>query len=89
MESPIIYLRGKYGRKEVRGPHFVCESDLTADKFKLKPSMDVSDTCTTLRLPIDIESARRAHQRVGFSIIVSIWSFDFTRMQFCMPEMTR
>jgi hypothetical protein len=25
-ESPTIYRRGKDGRKEVRGPHFVCES---------------------------------------------------------------
>ena len=63
-ESPTIYQRGKDGRKKkVRGPHFVCESDLTADQFKLEPSMDVSDNHTSLRLPIDIVLARRAHHR--------------------------
>ena len=68
-ESPTIYRRGKslYGQKEegqeVRGPHFVCESDLIADQFELEPSMDVSDNCTSLRLPIDIMPARRAHHR--------------------------
>ena len=61
-ESPAIYRLGKYGREEeVRGPHFVCESDLTANQFKLEPSMDVSDTRTSLRLPIDIVPARRAY----------------------------
>jgi GTPase SAR1 family protein len=32
-ESPTIYQLGEYyGQKEeVRGPHFLCESDLTAD----------------------------------------------------------
>jgi GTPase SAR1 family protein len=63
-ESPTIYGRGKDGlQKEVRGPKFLCESDLTADQFKLEPSMDVSDTRTYLRLPIDIMPARRAHHR--------------------------
>ena len=63
-ESPMIYRRGKGGRKEVvRGPHFVCESDLTADQFKLEPSMNVSDNRTSLRLPIDIIPARRTHHR--------------------------
>jgi GTPase SAR1 family protein len=56
-ESPKVYR----GWKEARGPHFVCESDLTADQFKLEPSMDVSDNRTSLRLPIDIVPARRAH----------------------------
>jgi septin family protein len=61
-ESPMIYRRGKHGRKEkVRGTHFVCESDLTADQFKLKPSVEVSDNHTSLRLLIDIVPARRAH----------------------------
>ena len=63
-ESPTIYRLGKYGRKEeVRSPHFVCESqvNLTANQFKLEPSMDVSDIRTSLRLPIDIVPARRAH----------------------------
>ena len=63
-ESPTIYRGGKHGRREeVRGPLFVCESDsdLTADQFKLEPSMDVSDTRTSLHLPIDIMPARRAH----------------------------
>jgi hypothetical protein len=63
-ESPTIYRRGIYGRKEtVRGPHCVCESDLTANQFKLEPSMGVSDTRSSLRLPIDIVPARRAHHR--------------------------
>ena len=67
-ESPTIYRLGEFGQRrkeEVRGPHFVCESDLTADQFKLKPSIDVSDTRTSLRLPIDIGfvPARRAHHR--------------------------
>jgi hypothetical protein len=54
-ESPTIYRRGKHGRKEVvRGPSFVCKSDLTADQVKLDPSMDVSDNRTSLRLPIDM-----------------------------------
>ena len=61
-ESPMIYRRGMFGREEVHGPHFVCESELTAYQFKLEPSMDVSDTRTSLHLPtIDIEPARRAH----------------------------
>jgi hypothetical protein len=62
----MIYRQGKSGRmEEVRGPHFqvVCESDLTADQFKLEPSMDVSDNRTSLRLPIDIVPARRARHR--------------------------
>ena len=62
-ESPMIYRLGKYGREEVRGPHFVCGSDLTPEQFKLEPSMDVSDNRTSLRLPIDIVPARRAHNR--------------------------
>ena len=63
-ESPMIYRQGKDGQKEeVRGPHFVCESDLTANQFKLEPSMDVSDTRTSLRLLIDILPARRAYHR--------------------------
>jgi hypothetical protein len=62
-ESSTIYQRGKHGREEeVRGPNFVCESDLT-DQFELELSMDVSDTCTSLCLPINIMPARRAHHR--------------------------
>ena len=63
-ESPTIYRLGENGRKEeVRGPHFVCESqaDFTANQFELEPSIDVSDTRTSLRFPIDIVPARRAH----------------------------
>ena len=56
-ESPKIYR----GRKAVSGTNFVCESDLTADQFKLQPTMDVSDTCTSPHLPPDIVPARRAH----------------------------
>jgi GTPase SAR1 family protein len=62
-ESPTIYRQGEYGEEEVRDPNFVWESDPTADQFKLEPSMDVSDTRTYLRLPIDIKPARRAHYR--------------------------
>ena len=36
-ESPKIY----QGGEEVRGTNFVCESDLTADQFKLEPSMNL------------------------------------------------
>ena len=58
----MIYRLGKYGeREEVCGPHFICESDLTANQFKLEPTIDVCDTCTSLRLSIDIVPARRAH----------------------------
>ena len=64
-ESPTIYRLGKYGQRveEVRGPIFVCESqtNLTANQFKLEVSMDVSDTRTSLSLPVDIVPARRAH----------------------------
>ena len=35
-ESPKIY----QGGEEVRGRNFVCESDLTADQFKLESSMN-------------------------------------------------
>jgi GTPase SAR1 family protein len=42
-ESPTIYRRGESGEKEeVRGPNFVCESDLIANKVKLDASMGVS-----------------------------------------------
>ena len=64
-ESPTIYRLGEYGQKEevVRGPHFVCESDLTADQFKLEPSIGVSNNHHSPTLPIDIVPARRAHYR--------------------------
>jgi GTPase SAR1 family protein len=65
-ESPTIYRMGENGEKEeVRGPHFVCESDLTqaAGQVKIEASMGVSDNRTCLRLPIDIVPARRAHHR--------------------------
>jgi hypothetical protein len=53
--SPMIYRRGKHGqREEVRGPNFVCEFDLTADQFKLDPSMNVSDRRTSLRCPLTL-----------------------------------
>jgi hypothetical protein len=45
-ECPTIHRLGEYGREEVRGPHFVCKSDLTANQFKFEPSMDiVADSC--------------------------------------------
>ena len=58
-ESPKIYRGGN----EVRATNFVCEPDIrvTTDQFKLAPSMDVSDTRTSLRLLVDIVPARRAH----------------------------
>ena len=63
-ESPTIYRLGEDGeREEVRHPRFVCESDLTANQVKLEPSMGVSDNRSSLRLPIDIVPARRAHHR--------------------------
>ena len=55
-ESPTIYRGGE----EVSYPNFCPASDLTVDQFKLEPSMNVSDTRTCLRLPIDIVPARRA-----------------------------
>jgi hypothetical protein len=52
-ESPTIYRRGKDGRREkVRGPNFVCESDLTADQVKLDPSTGVSDSYFLLVCPL-------------------------------------
>ena len=67
-ESPMIYRLGEDGRKEeVRGSHFVYESaftvNLAAKQFKLEPSVNVRNTCTSLHLPIDIVPARRAHHR--------------------------
>ena len=64
-ESPTIYRRGENGEK-VRGPNFVCESELIADQVKLDqldPSMSVSDNRISLRLPIDAVPARRAQHR--------------------------
>ena len=56
MEIPTIYRWEENGRKEeVHGPKFVCESDLTADQVTLDLSMDVSDNCTSLRLPTGID----------------------------------
>jgi GTPase SAR1 family protein len=52
-ESPTIYRRGKDGgREEVRGPRFVCESDLTAEQVKLDPSMGVSHSYSLLVCPL-------------------------------------
>jgi GTPase SAR1 family protein len=65
-ESPTIYRQGEYygQREEVRGPNFVCESNLPADKVKLDPSIDVSDNRASLRLPLNMMvPARRAHHR--------------------------
>ncbi len=56
-----LYLPG--GGEGSWSNHFVCESDLTADQVKLDPSMDVSDNSTSLRLPLNMEPARRAHDR--------------------------
>ncbi len=56
-----LYLPGN--GKGSRSNLFVCGSDLTADQVKLDPSMDVSDNSTSLRLPLNMEPARRAHHR--------------------------
>ena len=58
-ESPKIYRRGE----EVRSTNFVYKSDLTADQVKLNPSMDVSDTTSSIPLHLNVVSARRAHHR--------------------------
>jgi hypothetical protein len=58
-ESPKVYRRGE----EVRSTIFVYKSDLTGDQVKLNPSMDVSDNSTSLHLPLNVVSARRAHHR--------------------------
>jgi hypothetical protein len=58
-ESPKIYRGGE----EVRSTNFVYKSDLTGDQVKLNPSMDVSDNITSLHLPLNVVSARRAHHR--------------------------
>jgi len=79
-ESPTIYRMGEDGEKEeVRGPHFLCESDLTVDQFKLEPSMGVSDNHTSLRLPIDIVPARRAHHRRRTCVLQS-YGLRFSRL---------
>ena len=63
-ESPTIYRRGKYWeREEVRGLDFAWESGLTADQVKLDPSMNVSDRRISLRLPLNVVTARRAHHK--------------------------
>ena len=56
-ESPAIYRGGE----EVSYSNYCPASDLNVDQFKLELSMNVSDTRTSLRLPIDIMLARRAH----------------------------
>jgi|SRR5580698_4994289 GTPase SAR1 family protein len=58
-ESPKIYRRGK----EVRSTTFAYRSDLTGDQVELNPSIDVSDNSTSLHLPLNMVSARRAHHR--------------------------
>jgi GTPase SAR1 family protein len=75
-ESPTIYRRRQgeeyvdseeekeEEKEEVRGPNFLCESNLTVDQVKLDPSMDVSDNRASLRLPLNMMvPARRAHHR--------------------------
>ena len=66
-ESPKIYRGGE----EVRGTNFVCESNLTVDQFKLEPSMDVSDTHTSLRSPIDITACQRGEHTIDDELVFS------------------
>jgi hypothetical protein len=39
------------------------ENDLTTDQFKLNPTMNVSSCNSSLRLPLNMKPARRAHNR--------------------------
>ena len=69
-EGPTIYRLGKDGRKEeVRGPHFVCESDVTADQLKLEPSMDVSDNRASLVCPLT--SCQRGEHIIDDELVFS------------------
>ena len=55
--------RERMGERRYVVQNFVCEFDLTAHQVKLDPSMGVSDNRTSLRSPIDMAPARRAHHR--------------------------
>ncbi|SRR6266702_652771 len=56
-----LYLPGK--GKGSWSNLFVYEFDPTANQVKLDPSMDVSDNSASLRLPLNMEPARGAHDR--------------------------
>src|SRR5260370_37496216 len=66
-ESPVIYRRHGRGREKVYGPtsSSASQSNLTAEQVELDPSMEVSENSnsTSLRLPLNIEPARRAQYR--------------------------
>ena len=56
---------------------FVCESDLTADQVTLDPSMDVSDSSTFLKLPLNMKLARRAQHWRPTHVLQS-WGLRFS-----------
>ena len=67
-ESPTIYRLRKYGgrekvRRPLRGPNLVCESDLTIDSSNLIHQWTLVILSTVLHIPLNKESARRAHHR--------------------------
>ena len=50
---------------------FVCERDLTVDQVKLNPSVNVSNSGISLRLPLNMKPARRASHRRRACILQS------------------
>ena len=58
-KSPTIYR----GKKKVCVQASICEYGLTADQVTLNPSIDVSNNGTSLRLLLNMDPARRAHDR--------------------------
>ena len=60
-ESPTIYR----GNEEVRGPSFCIRVwfHFRLEQVKLNPSVNVSNDGTSLRLPLNIQPARRAQDR--------------------------
>ena len=68
-EDPIICTSQHGYKREVRGQPIVCESDLIDDQVTLDPSMDVSDSSTSLRLHLNMVPARRAHRRRRTSLL--------------------
>ena len=64
-ESPTIYRGGE----EVSYPNVCPASDLTADQFKLEPSMNVSDTRTSLVCPLT--SFQRGEHTIDDELVFS------------------
>ena len=67
-ESPIIYQDKEQVRTSGQ-PFFVCKSDLTFDKVKLDPSIDVSDDRTSLRLFLNM--VQRGKHNINDEIVFS------------------